>query len=268
MLVDTHCHLTYKTLAPNVDVVLTRAAEGGVARTITVAEDLADARAALELMRTRPTVFLVAGVHPHRASQFEAAHLDELGGFVLGRDLDEDLARRIVGIGETGLDLHYDFSPRDVQERVFRAHLEAAVRLDKPVVIHARNSEQQVCDVLRDYPQLAGRVVFHCFSGDTNLARQALDLGCYLSFTGVVTFKKAADIQSSAQYAPTDRIMLETDAPFLSPEPVRKIKPCEPALLVHTARFVAKLRETEFETLAAETTANAERFFGLTKGTT
>lgn len=152
------------------------------------------------------------------------------------------------------------------QEEVFRAQLEAAAELTRSVVIHARESEARVCEVLADFPRLTGRVVFHCFSADVAIARRALDLGCLLSFTGVVTFKKAETIRSSARYVPADRIMIETDAPYLSPEPVRQTRPNEPALLVHTARFLAELRGEDFEALAAATTANAIRFFGLPEG--
>lgn len=266
MLIDTHCHLTARELAGRLDAVIGAAEAAGVTRMITVAEDAADARAALALLRPRPGLFLVAGVHPHRAARCTPEGLAEIADLWRNDDQAPGLARRIVAVGETGLDFHYDFAPRAQQEAVFRGHLELAIRLGRPVVIHARESELRVCEILAEYPALAGRAVFHCFSGDVTVTRRVLDLGGWVSFTGVVTFKKAETIQAAARYAPADRMMLETDAPYLSPEPVRKVRPNEPALIVHTARFVAELRGVAFEDLARVTTANAERFFGLTEG--
>ncbi len=263
MLVDTHCHLTTPELHGRLDEVLHNAREAGVRRMILVAQEPTDALHALEIIRDRPYLFLIAGVHPHEAGKCDEDTLGSIASLLRGEGLSEPLRARVVAVGETGLDFHYDFAPPERQEAVLRAQLDLAVEVDKPVVIHARESEHRVCDVLAEYPPLAGRVVFHCFSGDTNLARRALDLGCYLSYTGVVTFKKAASIQASARYTPADRIMVETDAPFLSPEPVRKIRPNEPALLVHTARFLAALRGESYEDFAAASTANAERFFKL-----
>lgn len=261
MLIDTHCHLTYDQLAPQVDDVIARAAAAGVARMITVATTVADAHRAVELMRDRPMISLAAGVHPHEAGKVTQ---EEFGAL---RDLhtgcwDGVDSRRLAAVGETGLDFHYDFAPRDVQERVFRAQLALACDVGQPVVIHARESEREVCDILDEYPQLRDRVVFHCYSQGAELARRIFDAGWWISFTGVVTFSNAEAIREAARIAPADRFMVETDAPFLSPVPVRKVRPCEPAFVAHTAKFLAELRGEPYEALAAHTTANAERFFG------
>ncbi len=270
MLTDAHCHLTSPEFADRMDAVLAAARAAGVGRIIQVAVNPEDARAALRLIEAQgsaaqrgaaphPELFLVAGIHPHEAGTATAAQLAEIRAILSGNP-------QAVGVGETGLDFHYEFAPHARQEEIFRAHLALAEELNLPVVIHSRESESRVCDILAEYRTLTGapgRVVFHCFSGDVAIARRALDLGCYLSFTGVVTFKKAAPIQESARFAPADRIMVETDAPWLSPEPVRKTRPNEPALLVHTAQFLARLRGVSYETLVAQTTANAIRFFHL-----
>ncbi len=270
MLIDTHCHLTSPGLVERIDDVVAAAAAAGVERAILVAEDPADAHRALGLMASRPQLYLVVGVHPHRAGQVTQDHwaalrelLDARQRSVGAAEGSRGPAERVVAVGETGLDFHYDFAPRDRQEEVFRSQLELAIEHDLPVVIHARESEARVCDILADYPRLAGRVVFHCFSGGPKLADRVLALGNCCSFTGVVTFRRAADIQAAAQHVPLDRMMLETDAPYLSPEPMRKVRPNEPALLVHTARHVAALRRVSVEFLAAATTATAEQFFGL-----
>jgi TatD DNase family protein len=263
MLIDTHCHLTSVGLVEHADDVLARARAAGVGCAILVAVNPADARAALGLLAGRPNLFLVAGVHPHEAGTCTAEVWRELADLLRGQGLAGDLKRRIVGVGETGLDFHYDFASRSRQEEVFESHLALAVELGLPVVIHARESEPRVCEILARFPQLAGRVVWHCFSGDVVLARRVLDLGGFCSFTGVVTFKKADMIREAARFVPRDRIMVETDAPYLSPEPLRKVRPNEPALMVHTVRFLAALRGADEAEFAAETTANAVRFFGL-----
>lgn len=268
MLIDTHCHLTSPELRPRLDAVLATARAAGISRAVSVAVDVADAHAGLTLLRERPELDLVLGIHPHEAGKCTADDLAILGALLSGEAAADGLRRRIVGVGETGLDFHYDFAPRARQEDVFRAQLQLALEHDRPVVIHARESEGRVCDVLAEYPDLSGRVVFHCFSAGTAVARRALELGCYLSFTGVVTFRNAATVRESARFVPGDRMMLETDAPWLSPEPVRKNRPNEPAYLVHTARFLADLRGVALADLAAETTANAMRFFGLHEGRT
>lgn len=265
MLIDTHCHLTSDGLVERIDDVLTTAREADVRHVIQVAVNLTDADRCLGLMRDHSELSLVLGVHPHEAHACGPDELATLRSLIDGQGAAEGLGDRIVGVGETGLDFFYDFSPRDVQEATFRAHIELALAVDRPLVIHARDAELRACDLLAEHPRLAGRVVFHCFSGDVDVARRVLDLGYYLSFTGVVTFKKSERIRAAARYAPLDRIMVETDAPYMSPEPVRNIRPNEPALVVHTARHLADVRNEDFDTLAAATTANARRFFKLTE---
>jgi TatD DNase family protein len=263
MLIDTHCHLTSPELAPRLASVLAAARAAGVGRIIVVAVNTADARAALNVVKAHAELSFVAGIHPHEAGRCDDEDLAALAELLRGKGAAAGLQERIVGVGEIGLDFHYDFAPRDRQERVFRAQLTLASELARPVVIHARESESRVCDILPEYPGVAERTVFHCFSADVAVARRALDLGCLLSFTGVVTFRKAETIQAVARFVPADRMMLETDAPYLSPEPMRKVRPNEPALLVHTARFLADLRGVALDALAAATTANAVRFFRL-----
>jgi TatD DNase family protein len=263
MLIDTHCHLTFDDLLPQVDAVLQRARQAGVSRLITVGTTLAEARDALMLVESHSQVFLAAGIHPHEAARVTPADLNALADLHRGRWRGDAVTERLVAVGETGLNFHYELATPQQQEKLFRFQLELADEVDRPVVVHARRAEEQVCDILTDYPRLAGRVVFHCFSGGPELARRVLDTGSWLSFTGVVTFKNADAICDSARLAPADRILLETDAPFLTPEPIRQIRPCEPAFVAHTARFLAELRGEPFEAFAATTTANAERFFNL-----
>ncbi len=264
MLVDTHCHLTSAGLVERLDEVLAAARQAGVQQLITVAQNLADTEAALDLAGSHENIYLAAAIHPHESNRCDLGTFEALTELL--RDPAQSLAAggRLVAVGETGLDFHYDFSPPARQQEVFLAHLHVAQEAGLPVVIHAREAERRTCEILKaEFPNLAERAVFHCYSGDPNLTRGVLDLGAHVSFTGVVTFRKAESIQAAAQIVPSDRIMVETDAPFLSPEPVRNVRPCEPALVVHTARFLAELRDTDFDTFAAQTTLNARRFFGL-----
>lgn len=264
MLIDTHCHLSFPELASQTDAVITRAKLRGVDRLITVATTPADACSAAKILDSHANVFMAAGIHPHEAGKCTRDDLDALrrlhGGETNGAPRD-----RLVAVGETGLDFHYDFAPRARQEEVFRYQIELALEIGRPLVIHARKAEEQVCDILRNYPTLAGRVVFHCFSANSTTAQRILDMGFWLSFTGVVTFANAREIREAAKLVPDDRFMLETDAPYMSPEPVRKTRPNEPAFVEHTARFLAELRGVTFEDIAAQTTQNAEEFFGLCK---
>jgi TatD DNase family protein len=253
-LIDSHCHLTSPGLREQVEAVLDRAAAAGVTRCITVAQDLADAAAALPLATNHPAVRVAAGVHPHEAARAAPGWEAEL--LQILRD------GRVCAVGETGLDYHYEFSDRPSQRRVFRRHLELATEIGKPVVIHCREALPDVTAALAEFPRLTG-VVFHCYSGTRAQARAFYDRGYWISLTGVVTFRNAEELRRVARDAPADRLMIETDAPWLSPEPVRRRRPNEPALLVHTAECIARQRGLSLEELAALTTDNARRFFSL-----
>ncbi|MCU0913312.1 MAG: TatD family hydrolase [Planctomycetes bacterium] len=254
-LVDTHCHLTFEPLAADVPGVIERSRAAGVTSWITVGTTLEDSRRAIELAAGHEQMYTAAGIHPHEAKDGNAAALKELG----------ELARqnKVVAIGETGLDFHYNFSQQPDQRGVFAAHLNIARNTGLPVIVHSRNAFDETLDILdRSGGGLRG-VVFHCFSGSADQARQLLDRGYYLSFTGVVTFKNAETTRAAAQAVPLDRLMIETDAPYMSPEPVRKQKPNEPALMIHTARFLADLKGVDLDTLVETTTHNAVTFFGV-----
>ncbi len=253
-LIDSHCHLTYEGLFDRIDEVLANAAQAGVSEMITIAEHPEDARRSIALSQNYPNIYVVAGVHPHNAAK-------------VAPDWDAELleiARRddVYAVGEMGLDYHYDFSDRESQRRMFRRQLEIAMEVAKPVVIHCREAHEDVMRLLGESPALPG-VVFHCFSGTLQEAREILDAGYWPSFTGVVSFKRSDELRAVVRETPDDRLMLETDAPYLSPEPVRKIRPNEPALMVHTAACVARERNMEMGELAALTARNTRRFFRL-----
>jgi len=254
-LIDTHCHLTHDRLRGQLEAVLDRARQAGVAALICAAGNLDESEAARKLAATNEDIFFLAGQHPHEAKDAPQEYLKRL----------EQLAadRKNVAVGEIGLDYHYDFSPRPIQRQVFAEQLELADRLAKPVVIHCREAFDETMDILRNAAIAADRVVFHSFTGPTDEIGRALDLGAMISFSGIVTFKKTADLREAARLVPADRLLIETDAPYLSPEPVRKIKTNEPAHVAHVAACLAEVRNVPVNQLVEQTAQNAIRFFSL-----
>ena len=251
-LFDSHCHLTDGRFADDVAAVLERARAAGVGGVVTVASDAVDAQAAAALAGTHPDVWCSAGIHPHAAEGADggARHAIEM----LARD------ERVVAIGETGLDYHYDNAPRDVQRRLFAWHLDLAVRLRLPVIVHSRSADDDTAAAIRDAaPATIG--VLHCFTGGSGLMETALAAGWYVSFAGLVTFRKF-DGGDLLRGVPLDRLLIETDSPYLAPVPNRG-KRNEPAFVAHTCNEVARLRGMEPAALADQTTANARRFYCL-----
>jgi TatD DNase family protein len=256
MLVDTHCHLDAKYFRDGPDAPIARARASGVGffMVVGVGSTLEPAREAIALAARRDDVRAVVGVHPHDAAVLDDAMLDELA--TLAAD------PHVVAVGEMGLDYHYMRSPRDAQARAFRAQIAIARAVKKPIVVHTREAPDDTIALLKDEGARDVGGVIHCFSEDRAFAERALDLDFDLSFSGIVTFKTATAIQDVAAWAPIDRVLVETDAPYLAPVPLRG-KPCEPAYVAHTARFVAKLRNQDDADFAARTTENAQRRFRL-----
>jgi TatD DNase family protein len=256
--VDSHCHLDDHNCPEGADEVIVRAKAAGVSTfvSIGVGRDLGPARQAVELANRRGDVFATVGVHPHDAEGCDAAMFDEI----------ERLATdpRVVGIGEIGLDYHYMRSPKELQAEVFRRFIALAKKLKKPIVIHTRSAPADTIAMLADEGARDVGGIIHCFSEDKAFAEKALDLDFDLSFSGIVTFKTAHAIQEVAGWAPKDRILVETDSPYLAPVPLRG-KRCEPAYVAHTARFVAGLRGIAVEELADVTSENARRRLRLSE---
>ncbi|MBT3279757.1 MAG: TatD family hydrolase [Phycisphaerales bacterium] len=255
MFIDTHCHLAHKRLNDATSDYLTQAADFGVYTVLCAASDLEESRAAGQLAADYRGVFALAGIHPHEAKTVTAEGLDEIRSL-----LD---APRCVALGEIGLDYHYDFSPRETQRDAFAAQLAIAAETSMPVVIHTREAFEDTMRILRESAVDKSAVLFHSFTGNADEAREVIDLGCSISYSGIMTFKNAEDIRAAAKVTPLDKLMIETDAPFLSPEPVRSVQPNTPAHVLHVATRLAEVRETSLEEIGLATTANAERFFSL-----
>ncbi|NLX13138.1 MAG: TatD family hydrolase [Phycisphaerales bacterium] len=254
-LFDTHCHLTFKELLPESDSVITTAASVGVTRILTVACHAEEIAAAEALAERHPGIRLAGGVHPHEARSADDEVLSRWAAFWR--------TAGVVAAGEMGLDYHYDFSPRAVQQEVFQCQLDLAREADLPVIVHCREAHADVVRILAEQGYVDRAVVFHCFSGSLAEARELWANGWWTSFTGVITFKNADASRQVCAQAPADRLMFETDAPYLSPEPMRKVRPNTPALMIHTVRLAAVLRGCTFDELAENSTTNALGFFRI-----
>ncbi|HEY2585428.1 MAG TPA: TatD family hydrolase [Tepidisphaeraceae bacterium] len=253
-MIDTHCHLTDPRLEEQLDSVLHRASAAGVSRMVTIGTDLDDALNCIELCRAIPNVRCAIGIHPNHCGHVPEEDLPRL------RHLQSDPT--VVALGEMGLDYHHDFAPRDRQKNVFEFQLELAAELKRPVVIHSREATDDTLAILRGFPHV--RAVFHCFTGTVEEARKILDAGYLLGFTGAATFKKNDEIRAAVALAPLDRILVETDAPYLSPEPVRSQRTNEPAFVMHVAAVVARVKGVSLEELDRITTTNALSFYQWT----
>jgi TatD DNase family protein len=253
VLIDSHCHLDYFTDAER-PAMLARAAEAGVNEMVTIGTSLAQAATVLRLVETIPNVWGCIGVHPHHAAEAPVPEPETLAAIAEHP--------KVIGIGESGLDYFYDRAPREVQQDNFRAHIRAARLADIPLAIHARDADDDIARILHEECESGGEFAFllHCFSSTRALAEAAIAMGGYVSFSGILTFPKSEELRAVAHDLPADRILVETDAPYLAPVPLRG-KRNEPANVRHTATVLAKVRDLSLEDCAALTTANFLRLF-------
>ena len=254
MLIDTHAHLDFPEFAEDLTAVLERAKKAGVNEVVSIGINLASSEKAVELANLYPEVYATVGIHPHDAFPLTEKQVTAL----------ESLAqnRRVVAIGEVGLDYYRDRRPRATQRRCLRQQLEVACNIRLPVVFHVREAHAEFLAIIADYAATLNGVVLHCFSGDWGVAKRCLDMGFYLSIPGTVTFPKAEKQQEVVRKAPLERLLLETDAPYLAPVPFRG-KVNEPAFTRYTAEKVAALRGCSLEEVAHQTTANAHKVFRM-----
>jgi TatD DNase family protein len=253
MLVDSHCHLDFPELKTDLDGVLDRARAAGVGLMVTISTRVGQFNELRALVEGHDHVFCSIGTHPHNAAEEPDITVEEL--------VDISMHEKVVAIGEAGLDYHYDHSPRDVQKKSFRTHIAAARETGLPLIIHARDADADIARMLEEETKKgAFPFVLHCFTGGADLAHRGLALGGYISFSGVVTFKNAEALRDIALAVPSDRLLVETDAPYLAPEPLRgKIN--EPAFVVYTAARLAALRGLREAEMARLTTDNFFKLF-------
>jgi len=253
MLIDTHCHLTYPGLQEQQADVVQRAQQAGVGKIISIGTHPADHPGTLDASARFEAVFSALGIHPHHAGE-------------VGEDFAEPLeklvraSQKVVAIGECGLDYHGNSAPQIVQKKVFGLQLELAKKLRLPVILHVRDAHEDTLKIMRNFPDL--RFVIHCFSGTPQEAQHWIQLGAHVGFTGIVTYKNAPGVREACKLVPENRLLVETDAPYLSPQPVRKMKINEPAFVTHVAAQVAVERGCDAAHVAAITTQNAGELFG------
>jgi TatD DNase family protein len=252
-LIDSHCHLDFPDFADELDGVVERARVAGVERLVTISTRVRQGARLVEISERFPNVYFTIGTHPHQAAEEPELDTAAIRSFAAHA--------KCVGIGEAGLDYHYDYAPRDLAAAVFRAQIAMARELELPLVIHARDADDDVAAILRE-EMAAGsfRAVLHCFTSSRALAETGLELGLYVSFSGVLTFKNSAELREIARAVPLDRVLVETDAPFLAPVPHRGRRN-EPAFVVETARALAEAKGVDGSTVAAATRANTLRLF-------
>jgi TatD DNase family protein len=250
-LVDSHCHLNMDDFKNQIDDIISHAQKNNVQYFLTVNTKLEETKDIQKITDQYPTIFGTCGVHPHYAANYDFETLEEK----IKSFLDH---KKIVALGETGLDYYYNHSPINEQKKVYDLHLKIAKEKNLPVIIHTRDADADTIDILNSYQGLVCGV-FHCFSGSMDLAKKALDLGFYISFSGIITFKKAVELQEIVKYVPLDRILVETDSPYLAPIPHRG-KRNEPALVKLVAEQISLLKNIQIDTVAKETTKN---FFDL-----
>ncbi|MBS0504985.1 MAG: TatD family hydrolase [Proteobacteria bacterium] len=253
MLTDSHCHLNYKGLIEDQPGVIARARAAGVRAMLNISTREREWDAIVATAESDPDIWASIGIHPHEAD----AHPDIDTAKLIARASHP----KVIGIGETGLDYYYGHSDRERQRSSFRAHIAAARETGLPLIVHTRDAEEDTADILtEEMGQGAYKGVIHCFTASGDFADKALGLGFFISISGIVTFKNARDLQDTAKRLPEDRLLIETDSPFLAPVPHRG-KPCEPAYVADTARFLADLRGTSVEALAEATTRNFHALF-------
>ncbi len=256
LIIDTHAHLTDKSILENIDAYLFAAGEAGVDAMLCVGTTLESSQAAIDLSERFPMIRAAVGLHPNNCCQAQAGDWDAIVAL--------SQHPRTAALGETGLDRHWDDCPWEVQVAYFRRHLALSREIQLPVVIHTRDCAEETLDLLRQESKLGPLMgVMHSFTGPQSVADGCLELGLYISFAGMVTYKNANDIREIAKTIPADRILVETDSPYLTPHPYRGQRPNHPAFVVHTLRHLAALRGITEQQFAQQTTQNAVRLFGV-----
>ncbi len=254
MLIDSHCHLDFPEFQDDFDAVLKRAGQAGITKMVTICTRISNFPRVHAIAQSHDNIFCSVGVHPHSAESEPDITADIL--------IEHAAHEKVVGIGETGLDFFYDKSPRNIQERLFREHIAASRQTGLPIIIHTRDADNETIRILEEeHANGAFPGLIHCFTASRELAERVLELGLYISLSGIVTFKNAADIRETIEaVVPLDRILVETDAPYLAPIPNRG-KRNEPAYTAHTAAFIADFLKLDPAVFAAQTTENFHRLF-------
>lgn len=253
MLVDSHCHLDFDDFEEDLEDIITRAKENGVTTILNAGNNIGELQQQLALSEQFPFIYTAVGVHPHNASEYEHITAQDI--------IDETRHKKVVGIGECGLDYYYDYAPRDTQIRIFKEQIKASQETGLPLIIHTRDADDDTINILGEaYKEKPFSGEIHCFSSSKALADFALSIGFYISASGIITFNKSGDLRDIFATVPLDRLLIETDAPFLAPVPMRGRRN-EPSFVLHTAEKLAQIRDIPLEKLAEITSDNFFRLF-------
>ena len=251
-MIDSHCHLDHPPLIDNIDEILSRSKNNGIEKLLTISTSLQSLDKIIKLIKYDKIIYGTFGIHPHEADK-DFLNVNEI--------IDNaSLSKKIIGIGETGLDFYYNNSDKDTQLKSFQNHIEAAMDLNIPLIIHSRNAENETYDILKKNYQKNLKILMHCFTGSTDFALNLVPLNAYFSASGIITFKKSTELQETFKKIPEDKLLIETDSPFLSPEPNRG-KKNEPSFIKFTAQKLANLRNIEVDKLILLTTNNFNTLF-------
>jgi TatD DNase family protein len=255
MIIDSHCHLEYEPMGSNLDKVVERAYKNNVKYLLSISTTNKSYSRILEIIEKYKNIYGTYGIHPHETKDYKNLNEDEIIKKI-------NLSEKVIGIGETGLDYYYEYSDPITQKKVFTEHIKAAQTLNIPLIVHTRSAEDDTYQILKSEKRNKDfKVLIHCFTGSKKFAHKLIDLGCYISASGVVTFKKSKDLADTFLSLPNDKILVETDSPYLSPEPLRG-KPNEPSHIVHTVNFLSKIKNINPEVVGKITSSNFFKLFG------
>ena len=255
MIIDSHCHLDYEPMFSNLSDIVKRAKESNVKFLLTISVTDKKYDVILKITERFSNVYGTYGIHPHEAKN----HKKITKNIILERISSSD---KIIGIGETGLDFYHNHSDKNVQVQLFEEHIKASIESNLPLVVHSRAADDMTFEILSKYSKIKDlKILMHCFTGTKDFAKKLLDLNAYFSASGIITFKKTDDLKETFKSIPLNRILVETDSPYLSPEPLRG-KSNEPSNVVHTAKYLAELKQTKFEDLCSNTSSNFFKLFG------
>jgi TatD DNase family protein len=255
MIIDSHCHLDYEPMSSNLKEVIDRAIRNNVKYLLSISTTNESYDKILKIVNNYKNVYGTYGIHPHETKNYTSLICDEIIAKV-------NLSEKIIGIGETGLDFYYDHSDRSIQKKLFIEHIKAAQELNLPLIVHTRSAEVDTYEILKSEKKNKDlKVLIHCFTGSKPFAHKLVDIGCYISASGIVTFKKSKELAETFLSLPNDRILVETDSPYLSPEPLRG-KPNEPSHIIHTVNFLANLKSIDKINFGKTTSSNFFKLFG------
>ncbi len=255
MIIDSHCHLNYEPMISNLDLVINNAHKNKIIKMLTISTDKKSFEVILEIIKKYENVYGTFGIHPHEARSFQDINSDKIIKNI-------QLNKKIIGIGETGFDFHYNHSDKSSQHKLFLEHIHASQISSKPIIIHTRDAEEETYRLLyAEKKKKDFKILIHCFTGSKEFALKLIDIGCYISASGVITFKKSNKLANTFKDLPNEKILVETDSPYLSPEPIRG-KSNEPSNIIHTVDFLSKLKKISYEEMSNITTNNFLKLFG------